>query len=117
MIALLEKQLQRKRNMEYIIEEPKTASGIRTIPLELDVADYFKRILNNRAKPKVKQTINKVHGFLSLDKNNKPMLALHWKNISNIFARNTTRFIKLKCRKLHLMCVGIHSVQIRQKVA
>lgn len=71
-------QLQRKRNMEYIIEDTKTSSGCRTIPLTDDVAECFKRIIHNRRKPKVEPMIDGRCGFLYLDKNDMPMVALHW---------------------------------------
>ena len=70
-------QLQRKRNMEYVIEEPKTEAGKRTIPITDDVCTAFKRIMMNRKKPKVEPMIGGKIGFLFLDKNGMPMVALH----------------------------------------
>ena len=71
-------QLQRKRNMEYIIEETKTDAGVRQIPMTDDVYDCFQRIIANRNKPKVEPMIDGKIGFLYLDKNEMPMVALHW---------------------------------------
>ena len=71
-------QLQRKRNMEYEIITPKTEKGERYIPMNEDVAECFKRIINNRKKPKVEPMIDGYAGFLFLDKNDMPMVALHW---------------------------------------
>lgn len=71
-------QLQRKRNMEYIIEETKTDAGVRQIPMTDDVYDCFQRIIANRKKPKVEPMIDGKIGFLYLDKNEMPMVALHW---------------------------------------
>ena len=71
-------QLQRKRNMEYIIEDTKTSSGTRVIPMTDDVYECFKRIIANRKKPKVEPMICGKSGFLYLDKNDMPMVALHW---------------------------------------
>lgn len=71
-------QLQRKRNMEYEIITPKTEKGERFIPMNEDVAECFKRIINNRKKPKVEPMIDGHAGFLFLDKNDMPMVALHW---------------------------------------
>lgn len=71
-------QLQRKRNMEYIIEETKTEAGVRQIPMTDDVYECFQRIIANRKKPKVEPMIGGRTGFLYLDKNEKPMVALHW---------------------------------------
>lgn len=74
----IDHQLQRKRNMEYIIEEPKTEAGKRVIPITDDVCAAFKRIIANRPNPKVEPMIGGKMGFLYLDKNGKPMVALHW---------------------------------------
>lgn len=71
-------QLQRKRNMEYIIEETKTEAGVRQIPMTGDVYECFQRIVANRKKPKVEPLIGGRTGFLYLDKNEMPMVALHW---------------------------------------
>ena len=71
-------QLQRKRNMEYIIEETTTEAGVRQIPMTDDVYECFQRIVANRKKPKVEPLIGGRTGFLYLDKNEMPMVALHW---------------------------------------
>ena len=71
-------QLQRKRNMEYIIEDTKTSSGTRDIPMTSEVAECFHRIIDKRTKLKVEPMIDGYSGFLYLDKNGMPMVALHW---------------------------------------
>ncbi len=76
-------QLQRKRNMEYIIEATKTDSGTRMLPMTEEVQECFRFIITNRKKPKKEPVIydkNRVayKGFLYLDKNEMPMVALHW---------------------------------------
>lgn len=74
----IDHQLQRKRNMEYVIEDTKTSSGIRYVPMTNEVQECFKRILENRKNPKIEPMIDGYTGFLFLDKNNMPMVALHW---------------------------------------
>lgn len=74
----IDHQLQRKRNMEYVIEDTKTSSGTRLVPMTPEVADCFRRIIADRCKPKVEPMINGYTGFLFLDKNEMPMVALHW---------------------------------------
>ena len=71
-------QLQRKRNMEYVVEDTKTSSGNRFVPMTQEVAECFRRILANRRKPKVEPMVDGYTGFLFLDKNEMPMVALHW---------------------------------------
>lgn len=71
-------QLQRKRNMEYVIETTKTTCGTRTIPIMDDVIECFRTIINNRKAPQVEPVVDGLQGFLYLDKNDMPMVALHW---------------------------------------
>ena len=71
-------QLQRDRNMRYIIEDTKTTSGTRLVPMMDDVYDCFRHILTERPRPKVEPMIDGYTGFLFLDKNGMPMVALHW---------------------------------------
>ena len=44
-------QLQRTRNMKYEILTPKTEKGERYVPMQKDVADCFRRIIQNRKHP------------------------------------------------------------------
>ena len=74
----VERQLQRSSNMEYIIEKPKTESGTRFVPMTKEVAECFKNIISNRENPKVEPMVDGIVGFLCLDKNDMPMVALHW---------------------------------------
>lgn len=71
-------QLQRASNMEYVIQTTKTVSGTRQIPMTDEVKECFKRVIDNRKAPKHEPFINGVSGFLYLDKNEMPMVALHW---------------------------------------
>lgn len=71
-------QLQRTRSMKYVIEKTKTAGGVRQIPMTDDVYQCFKTILTKRKAPKIEPMIDGYTGFLYLDKNDKPLVALHW---------------------------------------
>lgn len=71
-------QLQRTSQMEYIIESTKTTCGTRVLPMSDAVYQCFKTILEKRAKPKKEPMVNGYTGFIYLDKNGMPMVALHW---------------------------------------
>lgn len=73
-------QLQRKRDMEYIIEDTKTKSGERYVPMSQQVVECFRRVIANRKPPKREPIIDGYTGFLFLDKNEMPMVALHWEH-------------------------------------
>ena len=56
----------------------KTESGERYVPMSDEVVACFKRILKDRVNPKVEPMVDGMTGFLFLDKNDMPMVALHW---------------------------------------
>lgn len=74
----IKRQLQRTSEMRYAVLPPKTTSGTRTIPMTDGVYECFERIVKNRPKPTKEPKIDRHTGFLFLDKNEKPMVALHW---------------------------------------
>lgn len=75
---IVDHQLQRTRDMKYIIEDTKTERGERMVPMTPEVKEAFRRILANRKNPKVEPMVDGYSGFLFLDKNGRPMVALHW---------------------------------------
>ena len=89
-------QLQRKRNMEYIIGDTKTGSGTRQVPMTDEVYECFKRIIANRKKPKVEPMIGGKIGFLYLDKNEMPMVALHWEKYFQHIREKYNRIYKVQ---------------------
>lgn len=74
----IDHQLQRTSEMQYIIQETKTNAGTRILPMDNEVYECFKRIIANRKAPKIEPMIEGLSGFLYLDKNDMPMVALHW---------------------------------------
>lgn len=75
---IVDHQLIRTSSMQYVIEEPKTESGVREIPMTTEVEAAFRTIIASRKKPKIEPMVDGHSGFLYLDKNNMPMVALHW---------------------------------------
>ncbi len=75
---IVDHQLQRTRDMKYVIEDTKTESGERMVPMTQEVKECFQRILANRKNPKIEPMVDGYSGFLFLDKNGRPMVALHW---------------------------------------
>lgn len=69
--------------MKYIIEDTKTSSGTRIIPMTEEVHECFKRIVENRKKPKKEPVIDGYKGFLFLDKKVCRKLPCIGKNILN----------------------------------
>ena len=86
--------------MEYIIEDTKTSSGTRVIPMTDDVYECFKRIIANRKKPKVEPMICGKSGFLYLDKNDMPMVALHWEKYFQHICEKYNSIYKVQMPKI-----------------
>ena len=93
-------QLQRKRNMEYVIEATKTEAGNRVIPITSDVSAAFKRIIANRKAPDVEPMIGGKVGFLFLDKNGMPMVALHWEHYFKHICQKYNSIYKVQLPKI-----------------
>lgn len=74
----IDHQLQRKSDGTKYIESTKTNAGTRTLPMEDDVHECFQRILKSRIPPLFEPTIDGYSGFLFFDKDNRPMVAMHW---------------------------------------
>lgn len=64
----------------YYIEETKTESGKRIIPMTPDVEACFENIIRNRKPPKVEPIVDGKSGFLYFDKDGGIMYALHWEH-------------------------------------
>jgi len=79
-------QLMRSGRHVYVQDSAKTKSGTRVIPMDSlggdSVYQCFRRILENRKEKKLKEepAVDGYSGFLFLDKDNNPMVALHWEH-------------------------------------
>lgn len=86
-------QLVRERGGKYYVEETKTSSGCRYLPMTDAVYDALKKILERRPKVKTEPMIDGYSGFIMLDKNGNPKVALH--------IENEMRWAMKKYKKLH----------------
>ena len=73
----VERQLIKEKGGIYHVERTKTESGVRFIPMTPDVFENLQNIVKNRKKPKTEMLVNGYTGFLLLDKNENPKVALH----------------------------------------
>lgn len=86
-------QLVRERGGKYYVEKTKTESGCRYIPMTEDVYQSLQRILKKRPIVQTEMMVDGYGGFIMLDKNNRPKVALH--------IENEMRWGMKKYRKLH----------------
>ena len=76
-------QLQRTSDMRYIIDSTKTSAGTRKLPITQDVANMLRAIIEDREAPKYEKIIDGYSGFLFVDKNGNPLVAMHWQHRLN----------------------------------
>lgn len=73
-------QLVRERGGKYYIEKTKTEAGRRFIPMTSEVYESLMRIVTNRKPLKMEHVIDGYSGFILLDQNGRPKVALHIEN-------------------------------------
>lgn len=71
------KQLVKENKGAYYVEKTKTESGVRYIPMTDAVYESLQNILKNRKKPKKEMMVDGYTGFVLLDQNCNPKVALH----------------------------------------
>ena len=82
-IINIDHQIQRMPDMRLVIESTKTNAGTRKLPMTEDVARCFQAIIDDRPKPKFEKMIDGYTGFLFLDDNGNPLVAMHWEHRFN----------------------------------
>lgn len=79
----IDHQLQRTSEMKYVIQPTKTSAGTRVLPITDDVAYMFRSIIEDRKAPRVEKMVDGYSGFLYLDKEGMPLVAMHWEHRFN----------------------------------
>ena len=69
--------------MKYVIQSTKTSAGTRQIPITEDVAYCFRSIIEDRVKPKREKFVDVYCGFLYIDDDGMPLVAMHWEHRFN----------------------------------
>jgi len=96
----IDHQLQRSSKMEYIIEATKTNAGTRLLPMTDEVCECFKRIIEKRPKAKTEPVIGGYSGFLFLDRNDMPMVAMHWEKFFQHIVEKYNRIYRVQMPKV-----------------
>ena len=114
-------QLQRYAEIGYQIVEPKTESGVRQVPMTPEVAECFRKIIKNRKKPKAEPMIDGYTGFLYLDKNGMPMVALHWEKYFKHICEKYNKIYRVQMPKVtphvcrHTFCSKMAAARMNPK--
>lgn len=93
-------QLQRTSHMQYIIEAPKTESGVRYVPMTDEVEQCFRKIIGDRKTSKVEPIVDGYTGFLYLDKSGMPKVALHWEKYMQHIRKKYNSIYKVQMPKV-----------------
>ena len=86
-----------------------------------EVYECFKTILKNRKKPKVEPIVDGKAGFLYLDKNGKPMVALHWQKYFQHIREKYNKIYRIQMPKVtphvcrHTYCSNMAKTGINPK--
>lgn len=114
-------QLQRYNHIGYKVAEPKTESGIRQVPMTKEVAECFRRIIKSRKKPKTEPVIDGYAGFLFLDKDGHPMVAMHWEKYFQHICEKYNKIYKVQMPKVtphvcrHTFCSRMAAARMNPK--
>ena len=82
-IINIDHQLLRTSEMKYVIEATKTNAGTRKLPMPEDVFLCFQAIIEDREKPRFEKMVDSHTGFLFMDKDGMPLVAMHWEHRFN----------------------------------
>ena len=83
-------QLCRTADKVYFVTTPKTKSGERTIPMSETAYITLCNVIQKRARPKIEMMVDGYSGFLFLDIEGKPKVAMHIQN----YLRRVQKFIE-----------------------
>jgi len=92
----IDHQLQRCADMTLVIQETKTHAGTRKIPMTEDVEKCFRAIIEDRPTPKIERMVDGYSGFLFLDKNCLPEVAMHWEHRFNHMVKRYNDIYKVQ---------------------
>lgn len=92
----IDHQLQRTAKREYVIEPTKTNAGTRVLPITNEVAEMFRSIIADRPKYKTEKVVAGYTGFLFLDKDYMPLVAMHWEHRFNSMVARYNEIYKVQ---------------------
>lgn len=117
----IDHQLQRTSKREYVIEPTKTNAGTMVIPMTNEVTEMFRAIIEDRPDYKVEKVVDGYTGFLFLDKDGMPLVAMHWEHRFNHMVSRYNEIYKIQmpnitphvCR--HTYCTNMAKTGISAK--
>lgn len=120
-VPITDEYIEAVEKKTYKIVEPKTESGVRQVPMTEEVAECFKRIIQNRVTPKKEPMIDGYVGFIFLDKDGRPMVAMHWEKYFQHICQKYNSIYKVQMPKgtphvcRHTFCSRMASARMNPK--
>ena len=104
-IDLEKRAINVKHQLQYVgnrgkYKKTKTEVGTRVLPMSDEVCAAFKRVVQNRKKPKVEEMIDGYTGFLFLDKRGKPMMPYQWEKRFQHVVEKYNRIYRVQLPKI-----------------
>ncbi len=82
-----------------------------------DVAKCFQTIIEDHEAPKVEKMVDGYSGFLFLDEDGMPLVAMHWEHRLNHMVKRYNEFSGSRCQTLRPMYAAILTVAFRREQA
>ena len=95
-IINIDHQLQRTSEMEYLVSSTKTNAGTRKIPMTDGVYRCFQAIIEDREAPMFEKMVDGHTGFLFLDAQGMPEVAMHWEHRFNHTVKRYNEIYKVQ---------------------
>ncbi len=86
-----------------------------------EVAECFRRIIKNRVNPEIEPIIDGYAGFLFLDKDNHPMVDLHWEKYFQHICQKYNKISKVQMPRVtphvcrHTFCLRMAAARMNPK--
>ena len=104
----IDHQLQKKSKIGYYIQETKTTSGTRKIPMTADVEECFQKIIEKRNPPKAEPMVDGKSGFLYFDKNGSICYSLHWEHYFQHIIQKYNNTYKVQMSVITSACMSAY---------
>lgn len=95
-VVNIDRQLLRDSNSVKYIQTTKTNAGTRKLPIKEDVAECFRKIIATRPKVAVEKMIDGQVGFICIDDDGEPLVAMHWEHRFNHMVGRYNSIFKLQ---------------------
>ncbi|MCR5273094.1 MAG: site-specific integrase [Lachnospiraceae bacterium] len=107
--------------MTLYVQSTKTNAGTRKLPMTQEVYECFQAIIEDREKPKKEKMVGGRTGFLYLDKNGLPEVAMHWEHRFRNMVKRYNEIYKVQMPKItphicrHTYCSNMARARMNPK--